>query len=155
MSFVQSNAIVNIPNTVPTATTTVYSVSPADSGKIMLLTQNSTAAGTAVLQLNLPPVASSAGLRYKFVISGGTPITTNSILITTAAAAAVLRSVIIANSAAAATGGSIAARTTLTIVPITGGATGANVGDTWDCVCDGTYWYIAGNVSIISACTIA
>jgi hypothetical protein len=154
MSYSQSNAIVNIPNTGLTATTTTVNLSVADGGKVILLNRNSAAGGTAVLAINLPVLASSVGVRYKFIIASGTPITTNDITISTAAATACLRSVVSGN-VTASTGGNAAARTTLTIVCVTGGATGCAIGDTIDAFCDGTHWYLASNVNLVGAVTIA
>ena len=161
MSYIQSNAIVNILNTGLTATTTVYSVSPGDSGKIMMLNLNSAAGGTALLDVRLPSAPLSMGLRYKFIVASGTPITTNSILIgsfntaTPPVRETLLRSVSLANSAATATGGSPTNLGTFTLVPITGGATGVRSGDSFDICCDGTNWYILANTRDAAACTIA
>ena len=153
---VQSNALASISpvtNTLAVAGTTTYNLAAGDSGKIITVAAPSGGTAAVITAFNLPPVASSAGLRYKFIVNSVAGATTNAnITISTAAATAVLRSVI----SGAVTGVSgTGAGTTLTINPITGGATQAQVGDTWDCFCDGALWYIVGNVRLNNSCTLA
>jgi hypothetical protein len=105
-----------------------------DSGKVLIL---KAAAGA---QITLPAVATSAGLRFKFVV-GLAFATTNW---TVKAATNVIEGGIDVNSS------NVPAVNENTISFV---ASAESVGDFIDLVCDGTNWYVSGNATTTGAIT--
>jgi hypothetical protein len=116
------------------AVTGATTLTAEDSGKVLIL---KAAAGA---QITLPAVATSAGLRFKFVV-GLAFATTNW---TVKAATNVIEGGIDVNSS------NVPAVNENTISFV---ASAESVGDFIDLVCDGTNWYVSGNATTTGAIT--
>ena len=116
------------------AVTGATTLTAEDSGKVLIL---KAAAGA---QITLPAVATSAGLRFKFIV-GLAFATTNW---TVKAATNVIEGGIDVNSS------NVPAVNENTISFV---ASAESVGDFIDLVCDGTNWYVSGNATTTGAIT--
>jgi len=122
----------NVPETIAAART----LTASDSGKIFILNAS---AGAAV---SLPAVATSAGVRYKFITGAAFASTAFTIV----AATAKIQGGVIVNS----TNVPCANITTITL------AHGAEaVGDWIELDCDGTNWYVKGVAKESGGVTVA
>jgi hypothetical protein len=108
------------PQVTPTASTTL---TVAQSGSTFNL-------GTAGVNLTLPAVASSAGVRYKFVISAA--YATDNITVTSAAGDDIEGSLIVAGAVVDCDANDV----------ITSVADGENLGDFFEIFSNGTKWFI-------------
>ncbi len=163
MSYIQSNGVGTTitPTTANPGTATTYTLPAVESGKIIRVNPAQTAVGGNTLVIYLPALAQSAGLRYKLVVGIiGTAITANTILIRIGSGAGVTNLIgVVSNNVTAGTGtsrglGLDTPGTTLAIVPITLGATGAQLGDSIDFWSDGLYWYYNAYGALAGAFTI-
>ncbi len=128
-SFIQTNQTVILPDA-------NYSVSVADSGKLMLLP-----AITGARVISLPPVAS--GLRYRFMLTGAiAALSSVTLTPTNAAGVAVLALVygVLINNVAQTTVAVVPKAAADTVVMNTLGPISTYV----DCISDGTRWYVSG-----------
>lgn len=158
MSYIQSNVLVQLPLNNGAGVTVTYPLFAADSGKVFLMPLPTINAAN-VLAIQLPAVAISAGVHYKFIVSSsGLTGATITIASPTSATPACLRSLAVANSAAAGTGGSAAGNaflTILTLACVTAGTTLTNIGDNIDAYCDGAHWLLQVNSNLANAAALA
>jgi len=157
--YVQSNAIGNTYVNPGAGAAATYNLTPQESGKVTFIGSTAVAASTPTnINLGVP----MPGLHYKLIYNGlvATRLTANVLNIVSnnaGGAAQTLLSVSVMSPAATPTGSSAATNannTTLTIATVTGGATGACIGDTYDCYSDGNLWYIYANVLLAGGLTI-